>query len=338
LHNSFFNLNLKKNSMKNLLFLLLVVLSASSFAQIFNFNDSLINDGWTYYDDFSSSPSAAFSYDSAHSRLSYTSIKSTETSVLYAPITDSIGGNDFATYKAFTASFKITSKNMSNGFYPLILSENKMEGEHMHPWRDNPTKPLIAGPVNDNDILAVLLSSSQVQMLAKSDDKTILIKGFETPFYLSANTDYWIALQSSDTKIVTMSVFSDSLMLNALAVDTFNVPSLSAFKYLYIANSNGNSSTNHTGYLDNYIITRDIITSSQVVASGNIIDFYPNPVTNVLSINSKSPSQYKICDLRGQVLTSGIGNLINVDYLNAGTYILSITTKNEVLSKLFVKN
>ena len=139
----------------------------------------------------------------------------------------------------------------------MILSENLMTGANRHSWRDNPINSSVAGPVNNNDMLAVLLSSTSVKMLAKKDANTIFNSGFKTPFHIGANKDYWIELKSINTNIIKMSVFSDSLFYDTLATEDFLIPSLAAFKYLYIANSNGNSSTNQSGYLDNYRVSQE---------------------------------------------------------------------------------
>ena len=55
--------------MKNLTLGLLLALSVNTIAQVFNFNDSLHKEGWTYYDNFNSSPTEAFIFDSIASRL-----------------------------------------------------------------------------------------------------------------------------------------------------------------------------------------------------------------------------------------------------------------------------
>lgn len=324
--------------MKNLTLAFLLGLSINTIAQVFNFNDSLHKEGWTYYDNFNASPTEAFIFDSTSLRLSYSNVKSTQTSILYTQLEDSIGGYGSLFTNSYSASFKIhPSENIDNGYFPLILSENLMTGTNRHPWRDNPTNPLIAGPVNDNDMLAVLLSSTAVKMLAKKDANTIFNRGFTTPFNITANKDYWIELKSINTNIIKMSVFSDSLFYDTLATEDFSIPSLAAFKYLYIANSNGNSNTNHSGYVDNYRISQEKPTAAKDIESQFNIAIFPNPVKNILHIATIENPQYRILSIEGTVVLSGQSNSIDITELKSGSYIVSILNKGNIISELFIK-
>ena len=291
--------------MKNLALWLLLGLSLNTIAQVFNFNDSLHKEGWTYYDNFNSSPTEAFIFDSISSRLYYSNVKSTQTSILYNKLDASIGGYGNLFTNSYSASFKINpSANNYNGYFPLILSENLMTGTNRHPWRDNPSNPSIAGPVNNNDMLAVLLSSTAVHILAKKDADTIFNSGFKTPFHIGANKNYWIELKSINTNIIKMSVFSDSLFDDTLATEDFLIPSLAAFKYLYIANSNGNTSTNQSGYVDNYRVSQEKPTAKQNIESQSSLAVFPNPARNILHIATIENPQYKILSIDGSVILS----------------------------------
>ena len=324
--------------MKNLALMLLLGLSLNTIAQVFNFNDSLHKEGWTYYDDFNSSPTEAFIFDSISSRLYYSNVKSTQTSILYNKLEDSIGGYGNVFTNSYSASFKINpSTNNYNGYLPLILSENLMTGTNRHPWRDNPTNPSIAGPVNDNDMLAVLLSSTAVHILAKNDADTIFNSGFKTPFHIGANKDYWIELKSINTNIIKMSVFSDSLFYDTLATEDFLIPSLAAFKYLYIANSNGNSSTNQSGYVDNYRVSQEKPTAKQNIESQFSSTVFPNPARNILHIATIESPQYKILSVDGSVLLSGQSNSIDISELKTGSYIILILNEGYMVSELFIR-
>lgn len=324
--------------MKNLALMLLLGLSLNTIAQVFNFNDSLHKEGWTYYDDFNSSPTEAFIFDSISSRLYYSNVKSTQTSILYNKLEDSIGGYGNVFTNSYSASFKINpSTNNYNGYLPLILSENLMTGTNRHPWRDNPTNPSIAGPVNDNDMLAVLLSSTAVHILAKNDADTIFNSGFKTPFHIGANKDYWIELKSINTNIIKMSVFSDSLFYDTLATEDFLIPSLAAFKYLYIANSNGNSSTNQSGYVDNYRVSQEKPTAKQNIESQFSLAVFPNPARNILHIATIESPQYKILSVDGSVLLSGQSNSIDISELKTGSYIILILNEGYMVSELFIR-
>ena len=324
--------------MKNITLAFILGFSLNTIAQVFNFNDSLHKEGWTYYDNFNSLPTEAFIFDSTSSRLYYSNVKSTQTSVLYTQLEDSIGGYGNVFTNSYSASFKINpSTNNFNGYLPLILSENLMTGTNRHPWRDNPTNPSIAGPVNNNHMLAVLISSTAVKILAKKDANTIFNSGFKTPFHIGANKDYWIELKSINTNIIKMSVFNDSLFYDTLATEDFLIPSLAAFKYLYIANSNGNTSTNQSGYVDNYRVSQEKPTVIQNIESQSSVTVFPNPVKNILYIAAIKNPQYRILSIDGNVLLSGQSRSIDIAELKAGSYIISILNEGHIVSELFIK-
>ncbi|MFT6746850.1 MAG: hypothetical protein ACJAZ2_001195 [Glaciecola sp.] len=314
-------------------FNLIALVGFSSIAQVFDFNDNFAAGGWTYYDDFGSSPNAAFEYDSSSSRFSYNMNKSTETSILYAALSDSIGGYGSTFTDSYSASFKITpSGNQYNGVYPLILSENLMTGEHRHPWRNNPTNPSIAGTVNDNDMIAVLLSGNAVNLLSKKDASTVIWQEFDTAFTLTSFVDYWIQIKSTDTNTVSLSVFSDSLLTSVLITQDFVVNnSLAAFKYVYVANSNGNTATNSSGHLDNYRISKEISTGI-VSAKTQSFSAYPNPADNTLNVvleDGQLNAVLSIINQTGQVVierTITNNAAINVADLTSGAYHVRVVS------------
>ena len=71
----------------------------------------------------------------------------------------------------------------------------------------------------------------------------------------------------------------------------------------------------------------------------NSVFLYPNPTTSTLSISGiNSDFSYKISDLQGKLLKQGANNKqIEIEHLPAGTYVIGISTDNEVKQLRFVK-
>jgi len=69
----------------------------------------------------------------------------------------------------------------------------------------------------------------------------------------------------------------------------------------------------------------------------NAISIYPNPVSDILYIKNANASQYKIVDLSGRIVKSGIyQNGITVSDLNKGNYIIQISGKNVQQTEKFI--
>jgi hypothetical protein len=84
--------------------------------------------------------------------------------------------------------------------------------------------------------------------------------------------------------------------------------------------------------------------SSPQFESESFITFYPNPVTDILSINSISNNinNLKIISLSGQLLTTYNFNGSEIEFdlsdFEAGIYLLQIETDTDVLIRKIVKN
>jgi hypothetical protein len=66
---------------------------------------------------------------------------------------------------------------------------------------------------------------------------------------------------------------------------------------------------------------------------------YPNPAKSTLSISGINESfQFEIRDIQGKLLKQGANDKqINIENLPAGTYVIGISTDNEVKQLRFVK-
>jgi len=91
-------------------------------------------------------------------------------------------------------------------------------------------------------------------------------------------------------------------------------------------------------YVDNVQIT-DHTDLSITENSEKKLSIYPNPVQDILTINSaQKVEQIQLYNLVGQlVFESNHAESINLNQLNAGTYIIKIKTENEIISKKIIK-
>ena len=72
----------------------------------------------------------------------------------------------------------------------------------------------------------------------------------------------------------------------------------------------------------------------------NSILVYPNPAKNILHIKSnKNINQVRIIDKLGKVIKSEMisKNIINIESLKQGTYLIEIVCKDKIITKKFIK-
>lgn len=119
------------------------------------------------------------------------------------------------------------------------------------------------------------------------------------------------------------------------------------------ANNFGPTSTvnvyNQTGTILNTFTTtvgannfyKNIFTPGSLSVSdtklNNVISIYPNPVSDILYIKNADGAKYKIVDLSGRIVKSGVyQNGITVSDLNGGNYIIQISGKNIQQTEKFI--
>jgi len=67
------------------------------------------------------------------------------------------------------------------------------------------------------------------------------------------------------------------------------------------------------------------------------VSIYPNPVSDILYVKNADASQYKISDISGRILKSGVyQNGIVVSDLQKGTYLIHISDKNNQKTEKFI--
>lgn len=71
----------------------------------------------------------------------------------------------------------------------------------------------------------------------------------------------------------------------------------------------------------------------------NVISIYPNPVSEILYVKNADGAKFKIVDLSGRIVKSGVyQNGITVSDLNKGNYIIQISGKNVQQTEKFIIN
>jgi Secretion system C-terminal sorting domain len=113
----------------------------------------------------------------------------------------------------------------------------------------------------------------------------------------------------------------------------------------------GDSFSNKAGIYFDYnapIITNNFTTTvqntlaaSETNKENNTVSIYPNPVKDVLNIQSKNEIvKAEIYDAAGRILISASvkGNSINVSELPKGNYIIKLFTKDKTFTQKFIKN
>jgi hypothetical protein len=117
----------------------------------------------------------------------------------------------------------------------------------------------------------------------------------------------------------------------------------------------GNAANNNGTKTGDYVYTgSQVVNSAGVSVSEQTIDavtfsFYPNPASENITLNyslaESSKVSYTIFDLTGKQVQTDSANrfpgaqqqIIDVNNLQAGTYLLSLSTNGKVISKRFVK-
>ncbi len=93
---------------------------------------------------------------------------------------------------------------------------------------------------------------------------------------------------------------------------------------------------------NNYTTTvQNVLGTSEISKENTAIFIYPNPVKDVLNIQSKNEFvKAEIYDATGRILisTSVKGDSINVSDLLKGNYIIKLSTKDKIFTQKFIKN
>jgi hypothetical protein len=86
---------------------------------------------------------------------------------------------------------------------------------------------------------------------------------------------------------------------------------------------------------------QNVLATNEINKGNNDITIYPNPVKDLLNIQSKNEIvKAEIYDATGRILrtTSLNNNIINVSDLTKGNYVIKLSTKDKIMTQKFIKN
>ncbi len=157
-----------------------------------------------------------------------------------------------------------------------------------------------------------------------------------------ANT--WIKVGYSYDYITGAITYTINGTTVSLAVNGYTIPGgLDAFEHdIIMPYTTGNNAT-MTAAVDNVILEANSVAqlgTSQVGQIGDVkLSVYPNPATDVLTVNSASKVKAaKVYDVTGKQVNASVqGNQIDVKNLAKGVYILNVATEKGTESVKFIK-
>lgn len=296
----------------------------------YDFSQDPIANGWTSVIEPGSG--AGITYDASGNQLSFDITTGVENNFIHRTLPYSL--ND-----RFCVSFKIHPDTTSqNTFFPLLLSPNAMSGSDIHPWRLNANPNGSAGNPQNLDLLGVCVTNMEIKFLNRNGNSFISssLLSFTQPFEMSPDTDYWVKLESEGPTQARLSVFSDQNMTIELRNELFTMPDLESFNEIYIANCNGNWTTNQIGKLDDYVINLCSVADLEETAiTAPVWQMYPNPSTNVFEINgTETIDRILVYDMKGDKVSftsSIVDNSASVELSNDlvnGVYLVEIVAAN----------
>ena len=171
--------------------------------------------------------------------------------------------------------------------------------------------------------------------------------GWLDPFYLSIDQSGLLM----NVDIIGNNIDTGEVAYTSISIDPFNKMYLTGFyapavsfnmmsgPLALVANSSGNYNNS-----DYFILkkTAQLLTVDEKIDQQGI-NVYPNPISNKLQFEVNSPNRfrYEIFDYSGRVVYSGYGdsgeNVVDLNTLNSGLYILSIKTENSILTEKIIK-
>ncbi len=179
-------------------------------------------------------------------------------------------------------------------------------------------KDVIDGSKFDINTLIHLSSSHNfVTKITSPNVAEFIFQGIQLPFD-DDNNDGYISF-----KIKTRSILTSG--------DSFSNTANIYFDYNYPIITNTYTTT----------VESKLLSTSEIKNNQNIITIYPNPVNDILYIKSKAEIlKAEIFDAAGRILqtASPKQNSIHVSELSKGSYIIKMTSKENVTTQKFIKN
>ncbi|HLP56796.1 MAG TPA: T9SS type A sorting domain-containing protein [Fluviicola sp.] len=305
----------------------LATLSAQTIT--YDFAQDPMANGWTSVIDPGSG--IGFTYDASGQRVQFDITAEVENNFIHRTLPYSLSDR-------FCVSFKIHPDAANqNTFFPLLLSQMGLSGaSDIHPWRMDYDGAV--GDFQNIDLTGVCVTHMEVKFLNRNGNtvNASSLVSFTQPFNMTADTDYWIKLEVEDATHTRLSVYSDAAMSNELRNQLFTTPDLDPFNEIYIANCNGNSTTNISGSVDDYVINKCSVAGMIEAETGAPVwQMYPNPAAATFEINgTENIDRIMVYDMKGSKVSftsSIIANRASVeisDELVNGVYLVEITAKN----------
>ena len=82
-------------------------------------------------------------------------------------------------------------------------------------------------------------------------------------------------------------------------------------------------------------------TASEINKGTNEINFYPNPTTDILTIEATQKTLIEIINIEGQIVkmfnTKNLSTTVDISNLSTGVYILKARTDKCIVTKKFIK-
>lgn len=150
-----------------------------------------------------------------------------------------------------------------------------------------------------------------------------------------SNTNTAAAMLASSTS------FTENTLdgVNVLTQRTLDISAFAGQSSVYIAFRHYDVSDEFTMEIDDIEVVIGTVSSAEFFTEN--FNIYPNPVTDVLNIESKNglnASEIKITDMTGKVVkVQKDATSINVSNLSAGTYLIDITTNEGKATSKFIK-
>ena len=241
--------------------------------------------------------------------------------------------------------------------YCYYFPPSSISSSTMIRWYQSPVEYATAYWFIDNIFICSIPLEDALQVEWYDDHLSLISDSNQTPVSPSQTTDYMNIVYNPPFAPETLYV---SLVVNPLPnpviIQTSNVLSIGtypSYQWFYNgdtipgANNYSYSTYNNGNYHVNVIDTNGCVGNSDTifvsissvdeVGNNNTIKIYPNPVKDILTIESSQElnNDIKITDLSGRVLITdklkGKSIEINVSSLKKGIYLLQISETNEVI-------
>ena len=176
---------------------------------------------------------------------------------------------------------------------------------------------------------------------------TTLGPSAEVPM-VTASDDIWVRIGCSFNKTTGEVKFK-----GPSGVDSYTTGSaigLNPGEFDFVATAGTGNTVAATAFIDNYVArasSTDTLLGVETKTRSVIVSTFPNPTVDIINVynsNNLDLTNYKVIDIKGTVIKSGILNnsldqVINVSELSQGVYMLKLTTSdNTIITKKIVKN